>query len=270
MRTSNLPQAQEWFKRGLTLAERLDNPIYTSLLHTCSARLLLEQGSLAEAALHIHRALTTSRAMRVVPHIGFALIALANLRVTQAMATDEKSTTDMHEKKRYLLKRARKTIERLLLLEELEAETRTEGHLMLAHVMLLLGEGDSAHQQALHTLEEAQRYELNWLIAHTHQLMGRILVALDQHEQASASFELALAMFRTTNMRLEYARTLQHYGHMLVQWNAGEDQQHHIYQQGVRHLHEAREVFLSCEAVLDLNRMNALLTRLPDNTHQNR
>ncbi|MBV9690426.1 MAG: AAA family ATPase [Ktedonobacteraceae bacterium] len=261
-RTGNLPQAQEWLKRGLALAEHMNNPIYMSLLYTWSAHVLQEQGRLAEAALRIHQALTTSRAMRVVPHIGFALLALGSLRVTQAMVTDEANMTDTHEKKRYLLKRARKTVERLLLLEGLEAETRTEGHLMLAQIMLLLGEAEMAQQQASHTLAEAQRYQLNWLIARTHQLMGRILAVLDQQEQASASFELALAMFRTSNMRLEYARTLQYYGHMLLQRHAGEDQEHSIYQQGMMHLHEARGIFLACEAALDLNRINVLLTRL--------
>ena len=74
------------------------------------------------------------------------------------------------------LRRARTSLLHALALAGLEAETRTRGRLALAHVSLLLGEREVAQQQAVHALEEAQRYELMGLLAQCEQLMREIAV----------------------------------------------------------------------------------------------
>ena len=47
-----------------------------------------------------------------------------------------------------------------------------------------MGEIDGARQQALQLMEQAQQYEQTWLLACAQRLMGSILAALGQHEQA--------------------------------------------------------------------------------------
>src|SRR5207245_2118163 len=74
-----------------------------------------------------------------------------------------------------LLKLARTALRRALALEGLEAETRTEGQLALARASFLLGEMDTAQQQAVQTMEEARRLEQTWLLACARRLMGEIL-----------------------------------------------------------------------------------------------
>lgn len=63
-------------------------------------------------------------------------------------------------------------------------------------------------------------------------------------------------MFRKAGMQLEYARTLQQYGEMLVQWEVGDEK---AYQRGLGYVREAREMFEMCGARLDLRMVEKTL-----------
>jgi hypothetical protein len=152
-----------------------------------------------------------------------------------------------------LLLRAEASIRYALTIEALEAEANIEGQMALAQVSLVRGELEKAQQQAMHALQEAHRYELTWLLARSQRLLGSILAAQDNDEQADEYFQLALQFFRESGMRLEYARTSQSYGGALLRRKNSD-------QQGLLSLHEARQVFRECRATLDLQAVERLLS----------
>ena len=156
-----------------------------------------------------------------------------------------------------LLLRAEASLRHALTIEGLEAEANIEGQLALAQVSLLRGELEQAQQQAIHTLQEAHRYELTWLLARTQRLLGSILMAQDNYEQADAYFQQALQVSRERGMRLEYARSLQSCGGALLRRGRTEETSS---QQGVSYLQEARETFLACNAVIDLQVVERMLS----------
>src|SRR5205823_10803465 len=125
------------------------------------------------AKTYVLKALLTSRTIGITPCIGFALVALGSLRLAQAMLLqeDEKTSTQQVAGK-LIFKRAKRMLLHAIALEGMEAETRTEGQLLLAQVDLLLGDVESAQQRAMQTLEEARRYELTWLIARVQRSLG--------------------------------------------------------------------------------------------------
>lgn len=149
----------------------------------------------------------------------------------------------------HLLLKAEISLQRALSLEGLEAETRTEGQLALAMVAFLLDEIDEAHQQAIQVVDQAQRYEQVWLMASAQRLMGSILVAQGEQEQANEYFQRALEMFDHSGMRLEWARTLQSYGMALLERHSSVESS---YMQGLKYLQEASQTFRECNANLDL------------------
>jgi hypothetical protein len=140
----------------------------------------------------------------------------------------------------------------------LEAETRTEGQLALAKVAFLLGEIDEAQQQATQVMNEAQRYEQTWLLACAQQLMGTILATQAHYEQAETYFMQSLETLNKCGMRLEWARTLQSFGlALLEQHSTGTSS----YEQGLKNLHDASQVFRECHATFDLQIVERILTR---------
>jgi tetratricopeptide (TPR) repeat protein len=180
------------------------------------------------------------------------------MRLAQAMMIDVEmeSRVGAREERTRLLKRAKRTLQRALLLEGMEAETRAEGQLALAQADLLLGAVETAQQLALQTLEEAHRYELTWLIARAQRILGSIQAAQGQRDQADIYFEQAIQVFHDSGMRLEWARALQRYGLVLLQRDGAGVAS---YQQGLSYLQEARQAFHQCNAVLDLQAVERVL-----------
>jgi len=223
-----------------------------------------DQGKLNEAKSSLHQALTISRAMNITPCIGFALVALGHLHIAQAIAGQEKDSDSPGTVKQgdasyaRLLKLARTALRRALALEGLEAETRTEGQLALARASFLLGEMDTARQQSVQAMEEARRLEQTWLLACARRLMGEILSAQGQREEAGTYFAQALEMLQKCSMRLEWARTLQSYGAALLGERGKDDGS---YRQGLKYLEEEREGFRECNAVLDLQGVERVIDR---------
>jgi tetratricopeptide (TPR) repeat protein len=264
-RLGDLPQAEIYYKRALALAEQVDDPVYISLLHGYLVPVMQHQGKMVETKFSICQALTIGRSMNVSPCIGVALVALGHLRISEANTSqaNNSSSPEMTKQRNstsftHLLNRARTALQRALTLEGLEAETKTEGQLALAQVSLLLGEIDIAQQQTTHTLEEAHRYDQTWLLASAQHLMGSILTAAGQQEQAVEYFEHAMEKFQSSGMRLEWARTLQSYAVALLEQHTSGNSN---YEQGLKYLQDARLAFHECNAILDLQVIEGILAR---------
>ncbi|MFL5703431.1 MAG: tetratricopeptide repeat protein, partial [Ktedonobacteraceae bacterium] len=263
LRTGDLAEAENRFKQGLSLAEQINEPVHISLLYTYLSLVSQDQEKLEETGKCLLKALSISRSMAIAPCIGFALIVLGSMRLTQAMMVDVETEKSMgvREEKTRVLHRAKRTLQRALLLEGIEAETRIEGQLALAQADLLLGEVETAQQRALQTLEEAKRYELTWLIARAQRILGSIFALQGQREQAELHFEQALHTFRKSGMRLEYARTLHYYGLMLLHQDGVDEEACRERERGLHSLREARQVFTDCKAALDVQVVEGILAR---------
>ncbi|HVB74268.1 MAG TPA: tetratricopeptide repeat protein, partial [Ktedonobacteraceae bacterium] len=254
-RLGDLREAEVYYERALQLAEQIHDPVYASLWSGYLAIPLQAQGKLDEAKLSIQKSLTIGRMKRIPLCIGFALITLGQLRINQAINGhgdnhhSSETLKQQHLTPTRLLQRARVSLLRGLALEGLEAETRTEGLLVLAQASFLLGEIDTAQQQAQQALEEANRYEQTWLLACVQRLLGTILAAQGRHKEAKTYFTQSLETLKEREMRLEYARTLRDYSASILQHvhPGGDD-----YELAITHLQEARQVFEECGAALDL------------------
>jgi tetratricopeptide (TPR) repeat protein len=257
-RTGELQEAEDWLKRSLALAEQTNDQVYLSTWNAELAAVYQDQGRLAEAGACIGRALVIGRAMRNDPCIGYALVALGNLRIAQAQEAGEDEPRPYgdgrHGRGRYLA-RANKTLQRALTFDGLEAGARNRGQLASAQVNFLQGDTERARIQALHALEKARQYELTWLVARSHHLLGNILAAQGQKLEAYLQFEQALQIFRTCAMRLETARTLQSYALVLLQVDEDTGTSH---QRALSYLQEALQISRECHAVLDRWRIEGI------------
>ncbi len=254
-RAGNVLEAEEWFRRSLAMAEQINDPEQTCWGNVALAGALQDQGKLVGAAECIRRALTIARAMKSSRNIGGALIALADLRVTQAIiackvpvADDEEHTIRKAHCYR-LLWRAKATVQRALALAGLESELLVEGQLIHTRIHFLLGTLETARQEAMQTMEAAQQHELTRLHARSCRLLGHILAAQGEYEQANSYFERALQTFRECEFHLDYARALHGYGDTLLErGKPGE----YTYQKGLAYLREAGKIFADCHAAIDL------------------
>jgi tetratricopeptide (TPR) repeat protein len=220
------------------------------------ATVLQDQGKLDATIVCIRRTLNIGREMNIAACFSFGLIVLGYVRMTLALTCSQEESSSLHARTR-LLTSAKITVQRALAFEGLEAEMKTEGQIVLAQISLVLGEVEAAQQQLEDLLEEASRYELIWLVARAQRLLGTILAARGQPEEASSYFEQALQFFRDSGMRLECARALQSYGASLMPHGVLKED---AYQRGLSYLREARQTFQDCHAVLDLKVVERTLT----------
>ena len=261
-RSGDLLKAEEWFRRSLAISERTNEREHQCWCNIALAIALQDQGNLQGAVEGIRRALAIARAMKSARNIGGALIALADLRVTQAIIAAKlqgnmRITHHSASACTRLLLRARSTIQRAIVLDGLETELVVEGKVILANIYFLLGDLQAARQEAIRTMEEARRHELTRMLARSYRLLGRILAAQGEHEQAGACFEEALQIFRDHAMRLDYARALHGYGDTLLERSTPAPG---VYQTGLAHLNEARTIFAACHAAIDLDWVDQSLT----------
>ena len=241
-RLGELAEAEDWFRKGIELAERINDPVYMSILHAYLSIVLQEQGKFIEARKSTYCSLQISRSMHIAPCIGLALVALGSIYTTQSIIVED-------DKERIqLLRRAAIVLQRVLMLEEIEAETKTEGKLLLAQVALMLGELEVAQQQALQMLQEAKQYELTWLVARTQRVLGSIKAALQKQEQARQYFEQALRTFQKRGMYLEEARTLRERSAAMLQHEGVSADER---RKALHDLHEAQRMFSERGAELD-------------------
>jgi len=265
-RSGDLKEAETWFKRSIALAERINDREQLCWCNVALASALKDQGNMRDALELIRQSLALGRAMKSARGIGFALVALGDWRFAQAIAISRIDVITLKEQTilqdpacHRLLLSARAAVERALALEELDAEVLTEGHLTLAGVYFFLGDLDTAKQKAFQTLEEANARELTRVGARSQRLLGRILAALDQHDQADNYFEQALEVFNRYEMRLDYACAQHGFGVTLLRRSQpGEE----TYRRGLAYLHQARDFFRECGAAIDLDWVERILANL--------
>ncbi|HLJ33273.1 MAG TPA: DUF6788 family protein [Ktedonobacteraceae bacterium] len=264
-RTGNLLEAEEWFRRSIAISERTNEREHTSWCNVSLATALQDQGNLQSAAESVRKALTVARSIKSPRCISSALIALADLRTTQAIfichlkegVSGESVPLPSATSIRLLLK-ARSTVLHAIAFEGLETDLAVEGHYILATIYFLLGNVEAAHQEALKTSEDASQYEVTRIQARAQRLLGRILAMQSDYKQADAYFEQALQVFRECDLRLDYARTVHGYGVTLLERSEPGDVN---YQRGLDCLHEARTAFADCHAALNLSWVENVLKR---------
>ncbi|QBD83132.1 hypothetical protein EPA93_47100 [Ktedonosporobacter rubrisoli] len=260
LRRGQLVRAEESFRRGIVFAEQVEDPIAKCPWRLCQASALCAQGRLTEACAALRSGLAIKHCQHITPYRGLALIVLANIRMAQQQALEvDKGSGDASEKaKERLLKRARRSLECALALQDIENEMTVEARLALAQVAVCSGELAKAQRETMQGLEEAQKFELNGLIARGQRLLSVILALQDQPMQAEQHFASALQMCRQLSMRLEEARALQRYGEALLRISqAGESD----YQRGLGYLGEALQLFEACSARLEKRMTEHLLDR---------
>jgi tetratricopeptide (TPR) repeat protein len=257
MRRGNLVEAENKLKQGIELTEHVNDSLHLSMWYSYLSSILLDQGKLAEASQVLYRAWKFGRTRHVPPYIGLVQMVLGEMRIAQAMMLDLEWSADKPDREKLrILTRAKRILLNTVAMPGLEAETRTQGRVALGQALLLLGDVDQAQNVVMQALQEAQQCELTWLVARAQRVLGSIYAAQKQIEQAIQSFEQALHVFRETEMRLEYARTLQQYGQMLMRWQGADEE---VYQRGLRYVHEAREIYEACGARLDLRTVERVL-----------
>ncbi len=264
-RTGNLLEAEEWFRRSIAISERINEREHTSWCNTSLAAALQDQGNLQSAAESVRKALTVARSIKSSRCIGAALIALADLRITQAVfichlkegVTSESVPLSSATGMRLLLK-ARSTVLHAIAFGGLETDLVVEGRYILATIYYLLGNVEEAREEALKTVEEASQYEVTRIMARAQRLLGRILALQGDYTQADSYFEQTLQIFRECDLRLDYARTVHGYGITLLERSEPGDVN---YQRGLDCLHEARTAFADCHAALNLSWVENVLKR---------
>ena len=255
-RSGNVVEAENWFRRSISISERTNEREHTSWCNVALAGALQDQGNLTGAAESIYRALTVARSIKSARCSGAALVALADLRVSQAIGTNYLEEGVQSEKVPIssarairLILRARSTVQHAISIEGLEMELVVEGHFVLANIYYLLGNMEDARLEALKTIDIAAQYEVTRMAARSQRLLGRILAVQGDYAQADTYFEQSLQTFREYEQRLDYARAVHGYAVSLL--NRSKPGNAH-YQRGLDCLHEARTAFADCHASLDL------------------
>ena len=113
--------------------------------------------------------------------------------------------------------------------------------------------------KALQTLEEAHGSEMTRIEGRSQRLLGRILAAQGQREQADRYFEQAIDVFNKYEMRLDYARALHGYGFTLLQRGVPGNE---TYQKGLVYLRQACDLFRDCGAAIDLDLVERILANV--------
>ena len=84
-RSGDLVEAETWFQRSLAYAERINDREQISWCSVDLAAVQRDLGKLGEAATNIYRAITTGRAIKSPRCTRYALVALSDLRIIEAI-----------------------------------------------------------------------------------------------------------------------------------------------------------------------------------------
>ncbi len=268
-RKGDLPEAESWLINSAMLAERISDREHSSWCLAALASVQQDLGDMRGSLEKIRRALVAGRQIKSTARVGFALITLADWRISLALILSRWEPTNDLTRYTHLLHTAASAAERALTLEEIDAETQYTGQLVLANIHLLLGNLEKGRQLVLKTLEETRKNETMYLIGRSQRLLGEFENASGREQEADICFEEALRISQQCGLRLEYARTLQSYGTSLLQRrslvaNVRERQRDLpiddiLYKKGLDYLHEACSLFKKCKATTDLNWVEYLL-----------
>lgn len=274
-RKGNLSEAATWLTESVELAEQLSDKNMSSWAASALAAAQQDLGLMREALESIRRALATANSVKSIARTGFALVTLADWRVTNAMLSRNLADAPLAQRGKRsadaeyqrLLRSARAAVERVWGLEEVDTETLCIGQVVLTEIYLLSGELESAYQQAIKTIEETSQSEMMRLTGRAQRLLGEIQAARGFEKEADVSFEEALQTFKQYGLHLDYARTLQRYGASLLKRSlyvkarseATSSTGAPLSQTGLAYLREARDIFETCQARFDLQLVEHLL-----------
>jgi Bacterial transcriptional activator domain./IstB-like ATP binding protein. len=248
IRTGNLKEALAELEEAVIIAESNKDGASASICRSYLALTKIELGDIESVGVTLYQALAASRKLRIIPYIGLILVHIGYLRLLQSV-----SEKDDIVRRKLLLFRAHRTLVHAIGIDRIEEETRIEGRLMLAQVLMQMNEYEAAYMQTKKALEEAKHFELIWLFARAYLLIGDYYVQQRQYRDAMNNYEQGLLLSRKSDMRLELARELKHVGEFLLRC---EDV--HIADQvtAQSYLTEARQLFEECGAKLDLQFFN--------------
>lgn len=255
MRSGNLMDAKDYFQQCIQLAKVSHDPVSECWYNSYLSLVLLDLGQWPEAKEQLLQTLKVARLTGLGPFKSRALATLGEIRAIKA--TEENDSIPLSSDTIKRLKRAKQTLLRATAIDNMEVETKIEAQVVLAYTTLLLGEVENASQMATQALNDAQKFELMWLAARAQSFLGSITNAQGHYEQSDHYFEQALRIFRKSDMRIEYARTIQYYGDTLI--TRGTTNQKNI-QQGLDFLREARKIFEECKARRDLQIVEQMLS----------
>lgn len=241
-RRGNVEEAVQLLRQALGLAEDIGDQVYGCLILTYLAPLLSQQQAREEASSLLRRALRLGRHIPLCA--AFTLVTIAQVRLAEERATLAAPRAAEGVRPQQRLARIKATLRRALAMTGLEAEIRLEGQLALAEAHLLSQEIAAAESVLSHALDEARQQEWSRLVGVGERLLGEVLAARRQISLARRSFEEALALFRSCEMRLEEALTLWRYGLLLQRHDESA-------KDGQRVLEEARHLFRTCQVPLE-------------------
>jgi len=256
-RSGLLPDAEAWFNRSLVLTQQAGDLETEVWVRDSLAAAYRDQGKLVDALECLMAAIRLSRAIQNTPCLGLALVALGQVRILQAQMADG-------ARRSHILRRARTVVTRALLFEHLYAEPRTAGRLVLAQIALLSGDLLAACLAARQAFAEARECDLVLLQGRAQRVLGAVLAAQGDLEQADQHFEEALQLCRSHHMELERARTLYLSAEALLERCAGATgSAMGDYQRALNALQEAREICAACHASLDSRQVERALLQAP-------
>ncbi|HEX7736615.1 MAG TPA: DUF6788 family protein [Ktedonobacteraceae bacterium] len=276
-RNGDLQDAVTWMADCLALAEQTSNREHTSWAMATVASVQQDLGDMRGALETIRRALAAARHFKSASRVGFALVALANWRVTRALILSQQETPPSLNGVRVnranpeclrLLRSAQAAVERAFQLTDIDLETESIAHIVLTDIYYQLGDLERARQQVEKALEESRLSEMMQLIGRAQRLQGEIQSALGLDQESDASFEQAIQTLKEHGLRLDYARVLHRYGislltrslHVKSARGTGTRTNASLTRTGFEYLREARDLFAACQASLDLQWVEDVLT----------
>ncbi|GER87339.1 hypothetical protein KDW_15010 [Dictyobacter vulcani] len=263
-RCGDLSDAEVEMKEAMKGLDRFDAVLAKVLIYSYFALILTDQGKLSEAQKMLCLSLKLVRPLRIPPYLGTTLITLSYIRLMQARTLDYGTmgtTLFTHERQR-LLSRARHTLEHVIHMNGIEAETHCEAQVCLLEVLLLSGEHEQAAAGATAIQQEIARLGIVWLTPRLTCIMGCSLGFQGQYERAHEQLRYSIEQARDYKMNLEYARSLQSYAGILLRPSPCTPENHAL---ALQSLHEARDIFRNEKAQLDLQRVNHLLAHASNN-----
>jgi serine/threonine protein kinase/tetratricopeptide (TPR) repeat protein len=254
-RAGELAEAEAQCKKGLFLAESIDEQYNICTAHAFLALFLYEQGKRDEGNISLQHAYILKQKLYNPFYAGFTATVDGQVQLSTILADSPFSydpsthTRPFSEKDRNQLQALQKMLQPIASLEGLDAEIRIEAHLLLAQLTFLLGDRRIALQLTQQTLAEADQISLTWASVRIRRLLGCILLTFEQRDLAHEHFSWSLLQSQTSKMPLEYARTL-------LEWGSLEP---NATFQGKPCLQEAQSIFNKHHALLDLQCLKQIL-----------
>lgn len=245
IRTGNLIDSVNEIKQAIDLAETVKDKASISFFNAYLAFTFLEQGKILEAKEALYSSLNIGRKTHVSIYIGVSLMTLGYLRFVQSK--DKRINSD-EQKSLKLLQSARRTLIYAIDYKGIEKETSIEGRVILAYVLIQLADIEEARLQAEQALEEAKKYDLEWLIARANHVLGVIAFANSLYDQAIDYYEKAENITLAKGMKLEYARIIYNHGLALLKTNDTIEGRN----KGRNYIKDAQKIFEDCKAAMDL------------------